>query len=131
MGDNLFGYDAACLNAIHDGIQECTTIQYINMLSHFDCPEGMAQKFFELTQSKPLAECVLMVKMDTFTFQNTRQLSIVNKRKMAKEATRRRLAQREAGEIGKSTATGRKCNFAESYGSAAAVSATDSTTAPK
>jgi hypothetical protein len=100
LGDNLFGFDAGCLNAIHDGIVSCPTIQGINMLNHFDCPEGMGQKFFELTQSKPLGECVLSVKMDTFTFQNTRQLSMVNKRKMVKEAKRKRLADRKAAKGG-------------------------------
>jgi hypothetical protein len=47
---------------------------------------------------------------------------MVNKRKMAKETKRRRLAEREGGEIEKSTATGRKYNFAESYGSASSGS---------
>jgi hypothetical protein len=101
LADNLFGYDAECLNAMHDGIVGCTSIQCINMLNHFDCPEGMGEKYFALTQSKPLGECVLSVKMDTFTFQNTRQLSMVNKRKMAKEERKRRLAERKAAKLAK------------------------------
>jgi hypothetical protein len=101
LGDNLFGYDAACLDAIHDGIVACSTIQGINMLNHFDCPEGMGVKFFELTKTKPLGECVLTVKMDTYTFQNTRQLAMVNKRKMAKEARKRRIAERKAAKLAK------------------------------
>lgn len=96
LGDNLFGYDGPCLEAIHDGILACPTFEGINMLNHFDCPEGMAQKFFELTGSKPLGECVMTVKMDTFTFQNTRQLSMVNKRKLARAARQKRLAERKA-----------------------------------
>jgi hypothetical protein len=102
LGDNLFGFDADCLNAILHGIIGCTSIQCINMLNHFECPEGMGQKFFELTQNKPLGECILSVKMDTFTFQNTRQLSMVNKRKMAKEERKRRLAERKAAKLAKS-----------------------------
>lgn len=96
LSDNLFGFDGPCLQALHDGIQACPTIQSINMLNHFECPEGMGQKFFELTQSKPLGECVLTVKMDTFTFQNTRQASMVNKKKLAKEAKKKRLAEKKA-----------------------------------
>jgi hypothetical protein len=96
LGDNLFGYDAPCLVAIHDGIVACPTFQALNALNHFDSPEGIGQKFFELTQSKPLGECVLSVKMDTFTFQNMRQLSMVNKKKLAKEERKKRLAERKA-----------------------------------
>jgi hypothetical protein len=99
LSDNLFGFDENCLNAIHDGIVGCSTIQCINMLNHFTPPEGMGQKFFELTQSKPLGECVLSVKMDTFTFQNMRQLAMVNKRKLAKEAKKRRAAQRKIAKL--------------------------------
>lgn len=95
MSDNLFGYDAPALTALHDGIQACTSIQGINMLNHFECPEGMAQKFFELTQTKPLGECTLTVKMDTYTFQNTKQNALVNKRKMARDAKKARLAARK------------------------------------
>ena len=100
LSDNLFGFDGPCLQALHDGIQACPTIQAINMLNHFECPEGMGQKFFELTQSKPLGECVLTVKMDTFTFQNTRQASMVNKKKLAKEAKKKRLAEKKAAKAG-------------------------------
>jgi hypothetical protein len=57
----------------------------LNALNHFDCPEGMAQRFFELTHSKPLGECVLSVKLNPFTFQNTRQLAMVNKKQHVKE----------------------------------------------
>jgi hypothetical protein len=96
LGDNLFGYDAECLIAMHDGIVACPTFQALNALNHFDSPEGIGQKFFELTQSKPLGECVLSVKMDTFTFQNMRQLSMVNKKKLAKEERRKRLAEKKA-----------------------------------
>jgi hypothetical protein len=101
LADNLFGFDASCLNAIHDGIIGCTTIQGINMLNHFTPPEGMGQKFFELTKTKPLGECVLSVKMDTFTFQNTRQLAMANKRKMARDARKRRAAARKIAKLTK------------------------------
>jgi hypothetical protein len=104
LADNLFGFDAECLNAIHDGIVGCTTIQGINMLNHFACPEGMGQKFFTLTQTKPLGECVLTVRMDTFTFQNTRQLAMLNKRRMAKEARKRRIAERKAAKLARAAA---------------------------
>jgi hypothetical protein len=104
LSDNLFAFDADCLNAMHDGIQQCTTIQGINMLNHFDVPEGMGQKYLDLTQSKPLGECVLSVKMDTFTFQNMRQISMVNKRKLAKEAKKQRLAEKKAAKLAKSGA---------------------------
>ncbi|OHT15480.1 hypothetical protein TRFO_02783 [Tritrichomonas foetus] len=100
LADNLFGFDADCLMAIHDGIQACPTIQGINMLNHFECPEGMDQKFFELTQTKPLGECVLTVKMDAFIFQNTRAVSLANKKKMAREARKARLAAKKAAKAG-------------------------------
>lgn len=100
LSDNLFGFDKDCLMAIHDGIKKCPTIQGINMLNHFECPEGMDQKFFELTQSKPLGECVLTVKMNPFIFQNTRSVSMSNKKKMAKEAKKARLAAKKAAKAG-------------------------------
>lgn len=100
LADNLFGFDKDCLMAIHNGIQGCPTIQGINMLNHFECPEGMDQKFFELTQSKPLGECVLTVKMDPFIFQNTRSIAMANKKKMAKEAKKARLAAKKAAKAG-------------------------------
>lgn len=103
LADNLFGFDKDCLMAIHDGIKGCPTIQGINMLNHFECPEGMDQKFFELTQTKPLGECVLTVKMDPFIFQNTRSIAMANKKKMAKEAKKARLAAKKAAKNGQST----------------------------
>jgi hypothetical protein len=134
LADNLFGFDAACLNAIHDGIVACPTIQCINMLNHFDCPEGMGQKFFELTQTKPLGECVLTVKMDTFTFQNTRQASMVNKRKMAKEAKKKRLADRKAAKLkakgGAAAAAAETPAESAPAADAAAAAAAAPTTAP-
>jgi hypothetical protein len=102
IGDNLFGYDAECLNAIHDGIVACPTFQALNALNHFDSPEGIGQKFLELTQSKPLGECVLSVKMDTFIFQNMRQLSMANKKKIAKEEKKKRLAEKKAAKAASS-----------------------------
>jgi hypothetical protein len=119
LADNLFGYDADCLDAIHDGIIGCPTIQCINMLNHFKCPEGMGQKFFELTRAKPLGECLLSVKMDTFTFQNTRQLAMANKRKMAREAKKRRIAERRAARK-----AAKQAKAAAATGAAAAKAAT-------
>jgi hypothetical protein len=104
LGDNLFGYDADCLDAIHDGIIECPTFQCINMMNHFVCPEGMAEKYFQLTRAKPLGECVLTVKMDSIIFQNTRQLAMQNKRKMARDTKRKRAAARKAAELEKAAA---------------------------
>ena len=86
LQDNLFGYDLEALNAMHDGIMACPTLQYINMLNNFEVPEGIPEKYTELVKNKPLGECVLSIKMDTFFFQNMRAFSLINKRKMIKEA---------------------------------------------
>jgi hypothetical protein len=96
IGDSLFGYDAACMIALHDGIVACPTFQAFNALNTFDSPEGIAEKFFELTKMKPLGECVLSVKMDSFMFQNIRYFSLINKKKLRKEERRKREEERLA-----------------------------------
>lgn len=104
LQDNLFGYDLAAMNAIYDGIQACETLQYINMLNNFECPEGIPEKFVDLVRDKPLGECVLSVKMDTFFFQNMRAISLVNKKRMIKAAKKAAREARKAAKTGRSAA---------------------------
>ena len=99
LADNIFGFDRDALVAIHDGVAASPTLRSINMLNHFECPEGMGEKFFELTKSKMLCECVLTVKMDAAIFQNTKAAALVNKRKLAKEARKRRIEARNAAKV--------------------------------
>ncbi|EAY10694.1 hypothetical protein TVAG_364170 [Trichomonas vaginalis G3] len=102
LNDNVFGYSLDAMNALHDGIASCPTLQYVSLLNNFEVPEGIPEKFCELVQSKPLGECVLTVKMDTFFFQNMKAYSLTNKRKMVKEA--KRLAREARKNKGTSTA---------------------------
>jgi len=88
LQDNLFGFDSNALMALHDGIEACPTMQYVNLLSNFECPPGIDAKFIELTKKKPLGECLLTIKMSSQAFQSMRSVSLSNKRKMVKEAKR-------------------------------------------
>ena len=88
LNDNIFGYDQAAMEALHDGIRDCPTLQYVNMLNNFEVPEGIGEKFLDLARDKPLGECVLSVKMNLTVFQNIKAISLANKRKMVKEAKR-------------------------------------------
>lgn len=88
LADNVFGYDFDALNALHDGIAGCDTVNSVSLLNNFECPEGMAEKFLELVEKKPLGDFELTVKMDCTTFQNTRAISLSNAKKIAKELKR-------------------------------------------
>lgn len=88
LNDNIFGYDHDAMNALHDGIQACPTLQYVNLLNNFEISDEIGEKFLELTRDKPLGECVLSPKMNTAVFQNIKAISLTNKRKMVKEAKR-------------------------------------------
>ncbi|KAH0787443.1 LRR-containing protein [Histomonas meleagridis] len=98
LSDNIFGFDRDALIAIHDGIIESPTLKSINMLNHFECPEGIGEKYFELTKNKPLCECVLTVKMDAILFKNIKATALINKRKMLKEERKRRLEAKKAAQ---------------------------------
>jgi hypothetical protein len=92
LSDNLFGYDVRALSAIHDGIRSCQTLVAVTILNRNQCPPGIDQKFIDLTNEKPLGECVLTPKMETFSFQNMAAFAIANKKKIArmqKEASRK------------------------------------------
>ena len=88
LQDNLFGYDLNSMNALHDAIESCPTIQFINLLHNFECPKGIDIKFVELTKLKSLGECVLTPKLNNFYFQSMRSNSLSNKRKIIKENKR-------------------------------------------
>lgn len=90
LSDNVFGYNAECLNALHDGIKGCAPLNAVLLLNNFECPEGMAEKFLDLVTTKPLGEFQLTVKMDANTFQNTRAISLTNAKKIAKEAKKKK-----------------------------------------
>ncbi|EAY23761.1 Leucine Rich Repeat family protein [Trichomonas vaginalis G3] len=90
LSDNVFGYNAECLNALHDGIKGCAPLNAVLLLNNFECPEGLAEKFLTLVTEKPLGEFQLTVKMDANTFQNTRAISLTNAKKIAKEAKRKK-----------------------------------------
>lgn len=96
LADNLFGFDTGALDAIIDGVMASTTIQGINLLNRFECPKGYDEKFLNLTTNKPLSECILTVKMDNLYFQNTKAISLVNKRKFAVAAKKARIAAKKA-----------------------------------
>ena len=128
LNDNIFGYDLAAMEALHDGIKECPTLQYINMLNNFEVPEGIGEKFLDLTRDKPLGECVLSVKMDPTTFQNIKAFSIQNKKKMIKEA--KRLAREARKNKGKPPAEADP-NAAPAADSAAQAPQTEQTPAEK
>lgn len=100
LNDNIFGYSLEAMNALHDGIAQCSTLQYVNLLNNFEVPEGIPEKFCDLVKDKPLGECVLTVKMDTFFFQNMKAFSLVNKRKMIKEAKRQAREARKNAKAG-------------------------------
>lgn len=89
LSDNIFGFDANCLNALHDGIAGCRPLKGISLLNNFECPEGLAEKFLKLVESKPLGEFELTVKMDPIVFQNIRAISLSNAKKIAKEAKKK------------------------------------------
>lgn len=84
LSDNLFGYDAAALNALIDGVRDCEPLNAISLLNQFECPEGLDEKFLDLTTNKPLGECVVTPKMDSIIFQNIASIAMANKKKIAK-----------------------------------------------
>ena len=126
LADNLFGFDHDCLMALHDGIKACPTLQGINMFNHFECPPGIDQKFLELTQNKPLGECLLTVKMDPLIFQNIRSYAISNKKKMAREARKARLAAKKAAKLGNQSRSGEETDLSEGLGESAETPAESS-----
>jgi hypothetical protein len=46
-----------------------------------ECPEGVDEKYSDLTKERPLGECVLTSKMETFKFQDMAATAMVNIRK--------------------------------------------------
>jgi hypothetical protein len=95
LSDNIFGYDVRALSALHDGIRSCPTLTAVTLLNRNQCPPAIDQKFLDLTNEKPLGECVLTPKMETFIFQNLAAFAMANKKKIAKmqkEATRKTTA---------------------------------------
>ena len=88
LNDNVFGYDLDAMNALYEGIKANPEMKYVNLLNNFECPEGIPEKFLDLVKEKPLGECVLTVKMNSQYFQNIKAFSLINKRKMIKEAKR-------------------------------------------
>ena len=88
LNDNIFGYDLNAMLALHDGIKANPEMKYVNLLNNFEVPEGIPEKYLDLVKEKPLGECVLTVKMNTQFFQNIKAFSLINKRRMIKEAKR-------------------------------------------
>lgn len=90
LSDNLFGFDKGALEALHDGINACKPLVYISLLSQFECPEGMGEKFLDLTTNKPLGEFVLTTRMDAFLFQNIKAAAGAGKKKILKELKKKK-----------------------------------------
>lgn len=109
LSDNLFGYDAAALNALIDGVRDCEPLNAISLLNQFECPEGLDQKFLDLTTNKPLGECVVTPKMDSIIFQNIASIAMANKKKIAK-AMKAAAKKTDEGEKPESQMSQRECS---------------------
>ncbi|OHT09816.1 hypothetical protein TRFO_21081 [Tritrichomonas foetus] len=90
LSDNMFGNNADALNALREGIAECSTLNSVIITNNFECPEGLDEKFFNLVQDKPLGEFEFTPKMDSLVFQNTRAVAMSNKKKIMKEAKKKK-----------------------------------------